>query len=55
MSLYKQLWLAVILLVTMLFVGSFAITSSMRGTFQSDPKTRSEFTELIRHRKESFA
>lgn len=28
MSLYKQLWLAVILLVTMLFVGSLAITSS---------------------------
>ena len=34
---------------------SFAITSSLRGTFQSDPKTRSEFIELIRHRKESFA
>jgi len=34
---------------------SFAITSSMRGTFESDPKTRSEFMELIRHRKESFA
>jgi GTP cyclohydrolase I len=34
---------------------SFAITSSMRGSFASDPKTRSEFMELIRHRKESFA
>ena len=34
---------------------SFAITSSMRGSFESDPKTRSEFVELIRHRKESFA
>ena len=34
---------------------SFAITSSLRGTFESDPKTRSEFLELIRHRKESFA
>ena len=34
---------------------SFAITSSLRGSFESDPKTRSEFLELIRHRKESFA
>ena len=34
---------------------SFAITSSMRGSFKSDPKTRAEFMELIRHRKESFA
>lgn len=34
---------------------SFAITSSLRGSFESDPKTRSEFIELIRHRKESFA
>ena len=34
---------------------SFAITSSMRGSFESDPKTRAEFMELIRHRKESFA
>ena len=34
---------------------SFAITSSMRGSFESDSKTRSEFMELIRHRKESFA
>lgn len=34
---------------------AFAVTSSMRGDFNSDPKTRSEFMELIRHRKESFA
>lgn len=34
---------------------SFAVTSSLRGTFESDPKTRSEFIDLIRHRKESFA
>ena len=34
---------------------SSAITSSMRGAFQNDSKTRSEFMELIRHRKESFA
>lgn len=34
---------------------SFAITSSMRGVFNSDSKTRSEFMELIRHRPDSFA
>ncbi len=34
---------------------AFAVTSSMRGVFNSDPKTRSEFMELIRHRKSSFA
>lgn len=34
---------------------AFAVTSSMRGVFNSDPKTRSEFMELIRHRKGSFA
>jgi GTP cyclohydrolase I len=34
---------------------AFAITSSLKGLFQSDPKTRSEYMELIRHRKASFA
>ena len=34
---------------------AFAITSAMRGAFQSDPKTRSEFMELIRHTRQSFA
>jgi GTP cyclohydrolase I len=34
---------------------SFAITSSLRGVFRSDSKTRSEFMELIRHQKQSFA
>jgi GTP cyclohydrolase I len=34
---------------------SFAITSSLRGLFQSDSKTRSEFMELIRHQRQSFA
>ncbi len=34
---------------------SFAITSSMRGAFADDSKTRSEFMELIRHRKDSWA
>jgi GTP cyclohydrolase I len=34
---------------------SFAITSSLRGEFHDDPKTRAEFMELIRHRKQSFA
>jgi GTP cyclohydrolase I len=34
---------------------AFAITSSMRGAFADDPRTRSEFMELIRHRKEAFA
>jgi GTP cyclohydrolase I len=34
---------------------AFAITSSLKGSFQADPKTRSEFMELIRHRKANFA
>ncbi len=34
---------------------SFAITSSQRGEFQDDPKTRSEFMNLLRHQKQSFA
>ncbi len=34
---------------------SFAITSSMRGSFESDSKTRAEFMELIRHQADSFA
>ncbi len=34
---------------------SFAITSSLLGAFEQDSKTRSEFMELIRHRKDSFA
>jgi GTP cyclohydrolase I len=34
---------------------AFAITSSMRGDFKSDSKTRSEFMELLRHNKQSFA
>jgi len=34
---------------------SFAITSSMRGVFESDSKTRAEFMELIRHQKDAFA
>ena len=34
---------------------AFAITSSIRGEFEEDSKTRAEFMELIRHRRESFA
>jgi GTP cyclohydrolase IA len=34
---------------------SFAITSSLRGVFESDSKTRTEFMQLIKHRKDSFA
>ena len=34
---------------------SFAITSSLRGVFQEDSKTRSEFMDLLRHNKDSYA
>jgi GTP cyclohydrolase I len=34
---------------------SSAITSSIRGEFEADSKTRAEFMELIRHRRPSFA
>ena len=34
---------------------AFALTSSLKGLFQADPKTRSEFMELIRLRKANFA
>jgi GTP cyclohydrolase I len=32
-----------------------AITSSIRGEFENDPKTRAEFMDLLRQRRESFA
>ena len=34
---------------------SSAITSSLLGEFQKDPKTRSEFMELLRHPNEGYA
>ncbi len=34
---------------------AFAITSSLRGVFESNSKTRAEFMDLIRHQKQSFA
>lgn len=34
---------------------AFAITSSLRGVFSDDPKTRAEFMELIRQNKQAFA
>ena len=34
---------------------SIATTSSMRGRFKTDSKTRSEFMELIRHRSDYFS
>ncbi len=33
---------------------AFAITSSLRGEFESDPKTRAELMQLLSHRKEAF-
>ncbi len=32
-----------------------AITSSIRGEFEEDPKTRAEFMDLLRHHREAFA
>ncbi len=32
-----------------------AISSSLRGAFERDPKTRGEFMDLLRYRRDSFA
>ena len=34
---------------------SFTITSSLRGEFESDSKTRAEFMNLLGHQRQSFA
>jgi GTP cyclohydrolase I len=34
---------------------SSAITSSLRGEFENDPKTRAEFMGLLRHRNDGYA
>ena len=34
---------------------AFAITSSMRGDFEADPKTRAEFMELIHRSRNALS
>jgi len=34
---------------------AFAVTSSLRGEFADDPKTRAEFMGLLRHQKDGYA